>query len=128
GTSSSVTLDIIAGDNSLTVNTDNLVVKRDATGAVGLTLDGLFINTDGSTLEINANALRVKDLGITTAKLSDNAVNANKLASDALIDANRAVSTNHIRDTSITSDKLASSLDISKFANGSVSNTEFEYL
>lgn len=35
------------------------------------TSDVLSVNVDGSTLEISADALRVKDLGITTAKLAD---------------------------------------------------------
>ena len=37
------------------------------------------VNVDGATLEISADALRVKDLGITTAKLADDAATYAKL-------------------------------------------------
>lgn len=51
----------------------------------------LAVNVDNSTIEINTDALRVKDAGITNAK-------------------------------------VASGIDAVKLANGSVSNTEFQYL
>jgi len=39
-------------------------------------------NPDGTTLEINANAARIKDLGVSTAKLAATSVTAAKLGSD----------------------------------------------
>lgn len=51
----------------------------------------LAVNVDGSTIEINADTLRVKDAGITNAK-------------------------------------IATGIDAAKIADGSVSNTEFQYL
>lgn len=72
---------------------------------------------DGSTLEFSSNQIRVKDLGITGAKiatgtitydkLANDAVTADKLRDDASVDANRAVTTNHIRDSAITTAKIA---------------------
>lgn len=51
---------------------------------------------DDSTLEISSGILQVKDDGITAAKLRD----------DASTDANRAVTTDHVRDSAITAVKL----------------------
>lgn len=58
------TYDVVAGDDSLTVNADNLVVKRSATGAIGLVVgQGLAVNVDGTTIEISGNALRLAAVG-----------------------------------------------------------------
>lgn len=40
----------------------------------------LAVGVDGSTIEITADTLNVKDAGITTAKLANNAVNASRVA------------------------------------------------
>lgn len=49
------------------------------------TSDVLSVNVDGSTLEISSDALRVKDSGITSAKIADGAiVNADVNASAAI--------------------------------------------
>jgi hypothetical protein len=47
----------------------------------------LSVNVDGSTIEINTDAVRVKDLGITTAKLADSAVTSAKIADATIVDA-----------------------------------------
>jgi hypothetical protein len=44
----------------------------------------LDINVDNATIEINADTLRVKDLGITSAKINDGAVTTIKLADNAV--------------------------------------------
>lgn len=67
-TQSGATLNVVSGDASLTVNADELHVHRDIAGAIGLSGAGIAVNTDGSTLEINTNALRIKDAGVTYAK------------------------------------------------------------
>jgi predicted DNA repair protein MutK len=41
-------------------------------------------SVDGSTIEVNSNALRIKDNGITTAKIADNAVTTAKIADNAV--------------------------------------------
>ena len=79
-------------------------IAADVAGAgLGQNIDGsLEVNTDGTTLEISADAVRVKDLGISSAKLAADSVitakilDANvtlaKLASNS-VDENKIVST-----------------------------------
>ncbi len=55
--------------------------------------------TDNSTLTLSGGKLKVKDNGIGSTQL----------ASDASVDANRAIETNHIKDGQVTSAKLATS-------------------
>jgi microcystin-dependent protein len=50
----------------------------------------------------------VKDTGTGKLKVPSNGIGSNELASDASVDANRAVDTNHIKDGSVTADKLDS--------------------
>lgn len=79
--------------------TDERVWARLAVGDLAAALAGdgltgggasaLAVNPDGSTLEISADALRVKDLGITSGKLGANAVIAGKLADGAVDTAAR---------------------------------------
>lgn len=65
---------------------------RSVIGGSGLTAtytpDGdevtLDVNVDNATIEINADTLRVKDLGITTAKLADSAVTTIKINANAV--------------------------------------------
>ena len=67
------TIDVVAADNSLTVNADSVQVKLNVVAAVGnliVTATGLAVDTDGSTLETATNKLQVKALGITNAHIS----------------------------------------------------------
>lgn len=63
---------------------------RDVIGGAGLTATTvndvvtLDVNVDNATIEINADSLRVKDLGITTAKLADSAVTTIKINANAV--------------------------------------------
>jgi len=50
----------------------------------------------------------IKDTGTGKLKVPSNGIGSNELASDASVDANRAVDTNHIKDGSITAAKLDS--------------------
>src|SRR5689334_12545813 len=45
--------------------------------------------------------------GVPTAKINDNSVTSAKLQSDATVDANRAVTTNHIKDGAVTLSKAS---------------------
>jgi hypothetical protein len=72
---------------------------------------------DGSTLEVVSGSMRVKDGGVSTAKLAAQAVTTAKmallsvdstiLASDASVDANRAVTTNSIKDGAVLGSKIS---------------------
>jgi hypothetical protein len=88
-TQSGNTIDFATGDNSLTVSPNSVIVKRDGSGAVGLTASGIKVNVDDSTVEIATNAVQVKDLGITTAKINANAVTAAKLGD--ICDENKGI-------------------------------------
>ncbi len=69
----------------------------------------LTLGVDDSTIEINSDAARVKDLGITTAKLAADAVTGAKIADDA-VDSEHytdgSIDTAHIADNNITQAKL----------------------
>lgn len=63
------------------------------------TTNVLSVNVDGSTLEINADSLRVKQGGVTANEIAANAVGSSELANDA-------VDGLAIQDGVITADKL----------------------
>lgn len=74
----------------------------------------LSVNVDDSTIEIDTNTLRVKDAGITDAKLASDAVTTVKIA-----DAN--VTTAKILDANVTADKLANNaVTTAKVANANI--------
>lgn len=60
---------------------NELAAKLDAAGAILSGTGGLAVQVDSSTIEINSNALRVKDGGITLAKMAGNSVDENKIIS-----------------------------------------------
>jgi len=75
--------DFSSGDNVTATKLDDLVDQATFVGGSGGA-------TDNSTLEVNDGvggdgSLRVKDLGITTAKLADGAVSTQKIADGAII-------------------------------------------
>ena len=75
-----------ATEASITTSANDLIVARDEAGAVGLAT-GIKVNTDNSTIEIATNAIQVKDLGITNAKLAALSVDTAKLANDTVTGA-----------------------------------------
>ena len=92
--------DFVSGENVTAAKLNNLV-----DGATFLS--GAGEATDGSTLEVNDGeggdgSLRVKDLGITTAKLADGAVSEQKIADSA-------VTSGKIADGAIIASKIAPS-------------------
>ncbi len=90
---------VTQADNGYTLVTDDVIVldstaltftafngSASIVGGDGLDKTGnvLSVNVDDSTIEINADTLRVKDLGITGAKLALLAVDTAQLADDAV--------------------------------------------
>jgi hypothetical protein len=63
-------IDLIAADGSLTVNPDSVGVKLDPAGAMTVSASGIKNAVDGTTIEINANALRVKPGSIGDTQLA----------------------------------------------------------
>ena len=84
----------------------------------------LDVNPDGSTLEISSDAVRIKDLGVTTAKLADSAVTTAKIA-DSNVTTGKindlAVTTGKINDLAVTTGKIAdSAVTTGKIADSNV--------
>ncbi len=115
-----------------------------AGSGLALTTGVLSVNVDGSTLEINADTLRVKDAGITLAKLASNSVDENKIVSTSFNAAGAVtggsgtkiavqvdnstieISANalRIKDAGVTLAKLASnSVDENKIVSTTISTT-----
>lgn len=95
----------------------NIQIQANITAAGdGLTVDlsgeTYSVNVDDSTIEINgSNQVAIKENGITVRELSDS-----------------SVKTEIINDLAVTNDKIATGIDTTKLADGSISNTEFQYL
>lgn len=74
-----------ASNPSLQIDGSNqLGSKLDGAGAITSGASGIKANVDGTTLEINTNAIRVKDAGVSLAKLASDSVDENKIVSTAL--------------------------------------------
>jgi|694.fasta_scaffold02901_16 hypothetical protein len=70
----------------------------------------VHLNVDNSTVEINTDILRIKDAGVTAAKIATGAVGTTQLADSAVTDvklAANAVTTAKILDSNVTNAKLA---------------------
>lgn len=77
-------------------------VKVSAGGDIPLQSVGTDHLVDGAV-----TATKILDGNVGTAELADDAVTAVKLQSDATSDANRAVTTDHIKDNAVTMNKLS---------------------
>jgi hypothetical protein len=63
-------IDLVAADNTLTINPDSAQVKLDPARCVTVVAAGIGVNPDGTTIEASANALRVKPASIGDSQLS----------------------------------------------------------
>jgi len=96
-------------------NLDAALAGNGLTGGGGF---ALAVQVDGVTLEIAADALRVKDAGITTDKINALAVTTGKIDNAAVIESK-------IADGAVTTDKIyALNVVSSKIANGAVGPTK----
>lgn len=91
----------------------------------------VHLNVDNSTVEINSDSLRVKDSGITSAKLANGAVGVDQLGTSAVTDvklASDSVTTSKILDSNVTNAKLANSSvtenKLSRSVDSSFTNNE----
>jgi hypothetical protein len=78
----------------------NIFVGNGSNVATGVAMSG------DATIS-NTGAVTISNLAVTSAKIAPDAVTGAKLQSDAAVDANRAVNTNHIRDLAVTNAKIA---------------------
>lgn len=72
------------------IDSNKLAASVAGNGLAGGAGTALSVNVDGSTLEINSDALRVKDSGITTAKIADSNVTTAKIADTNVTEAKLA--------------------------------------
>jgi hypothetical protein len=83
---------------------DQLAILPDTTTAnvapIALSTAGAGVAVDGSSLEVDSGAIRVKDSGVTTAKINNAAVTTDKIA-----DSN--VTATKLADSAVTVDKIA---------------------
>lgn len=95
-----------AGRAAIWLNTDlsyKFLIKTSADASVFNEDNIIGLSTNNSVATAS-----IQDLAVTTAKLADDSVTSAKLQDDASIDANRAVTANHIRDGIISPIKLSS--------------------
>lgn len=100
-----------------------------ATGAIlGGSGTKLSVNVDGTSIDINTNAIEIKTAGVTTAKIADLNVTTAKLADDAvttskILDAN--VTTAKLADAAVTTLKIAdANVTLAKLSSLSVDETK----
>lgn len=74
------TVDNISHNNLATITATMLAADVAGVGLSQHADKSIQVNVDDSTIEVSSDALRVKDLGITTGKLADLAVTSAKLA------------------------------------------------
>lgn len=113
---------ITNGDGSITIaSTDT---NTTYTGGNGLTLSGtdFSVNVDDSSIEINADTLRVKALGITNAMLAGSIANA-KLSNSAITIAGVSTSLGG----SITADTIAGAISAGTIANSQLANSSVNF-
>ena len=75
----------ITAGTGLTKSGNTLHVGPGATGnsgGINFLADDIEVATDGSTLEVAANVVQIKDLGVSTGKLANTSVTAAKLGAD----------------------------------------------
>jgi hypothetical protein len=96
---------LFSGDTITIAGGNGISTTVGATDTVTVSL-----NVDNSTVEINADTLRIKDAGVTAAKIATGAVGTTQLADTSVTDvklASNAVTTAKILDSNVTNGKLA---------------------
>lgn len=91
-------------DNERAVTTDHI---RDA--AIHSTKLAANSVTTAKITDANVTTAKIADLNVTTAKIAADAVDSTKLKDSVSVDADRAVTTDHIRDLAINTSKITDS-------------------
>lgn len=84
----------------------------------------IAVGVDGSTLEINSDALRIKDLGVTTAKIAADAVTGAKIADDSINSehyVNGSIDLAHLAADSVDGSKIVdNAINSEHYTDGSI--------
>lgn len=104
----------LTGGDGITVSGSNISVDHDGEGLTFVATQ-LALELDGSTLSKSASGLKVADQGISNAQINN----------AAAIDYSKLNLSNSIVNADIAT---GAAIDASKIADGSVSNTEFQYI
>ncbi len=114
---------LLSGDTITIAGGNGISTTVGATDTVTVSL-----NVDNSTVEINADTLRIKDAGVTAAKIATGAVGTTQLADTSVTDvklASNAVTTAKILDSNVTNGKLATdAVTTIKIANLAVTDAK----
>lgn len=116
---------IVIEDSVGTGTVTNIATGAGLTGGP-ITVSGTISLADNgvTTIKINNDAVtsaKILDGTVGTADLGNNVVTSAKLLSDGTVDANRAVTTNHIQDNAVTTTKINNgAVTSAKLANTAV--------
>jgi hypothetical protein len=88
------TLDVNVDNQSVEISSDALQAKLDVAGAITKSASGIKVNPDNSTIEIATNMLRVKDGGITNAKIANGTIDLTAKVTGILPIANGGTNAN----------------------------------
>ena len=125
-------LEVEAGSNSATIGDFDVTLglKANVAGSgLSYTSGVIAVGVDDSTIEISSDAIRVKDLGITTAKLAADSVTGAKIGDDEINSehyADGSIDTAHIGGLQVTTAKIAAdAITGAKLADNAVNSEHY---
>ena len=117
-------LEVTVSDG-LEIISDTVVVKNGA--ALDFSAGALDVQVDDATLEVDGvgNALRIKDLGVGTSKLTNSAVSTAKIADDAVTAAK--VGFQAYQELTTVSGSTTNNIDLAREVDGAFANGILAY-